>query len=59
MYNINDIKCIISMILNVLFSSVLIFYYYYDGFRSVTNLLTSILLIIQKLQRNYTINDII
>ena len=50
-----NFACIIIMILNILFSSVLIFYYYYDGFRSATSLITSILLIIQKLQKNYSI----
>jgi len=54
LYKLN-FACIISMILNILFSSVLILYYYYNGFRSVTSLLTSMLLIIQKLQRNYSI----
>lgn len=54
LYNLN-LTCIIVMLLNISFSTVLILYYYYNGFRSVTNLITSILLIIQKLQKNYFI----
>ena len=54
LYRLNY-ACIVSMILNILFSSIIIFYYYYDGFRSATSLLASILLIAQKLERNYSI----
>jgi hypothetical protein len=40
---------LILSISNVIFSAVLIFYYFYDGFRSVTTLVTSVLLVSQKL----------
>jgi len=52
----NIIKfCIINFYINVVFSSILIFYYYYDGFRSVSTLLTSVLLVSQKLYNTYSI----
>ena len=41
--------------LNVLFSSILIFYYFYDGFRSITTLLSNVLLVSTKL---YHLNNI-
>jgi len=41
--------------INVVFSSVLIFYYFYDGFRSVTVLVTNVLLVSQKLYQTLTI----
>jgi hypothetical protein len=40
---------LILSISNVIFSAFLIFYYFYDGFRSVTTLVTSVLLVSQKL----------
>jgi hypothetical protein len=40
---------LISYILNVIFSCVLIFYYYYDGFRSVTTIVANLLLVSGKL----------
>ncbi len=40
---------------NVLFSSILIFYYFYDGFRSITTLLSNVLLVSTKL---YHLNSI-
>ncbi len=40
---------------NVVFSSVLIYYYFYDGFRSVTALLTNVLLVIGKLYSTWDI----
>jgi hypothetical protein len=52
----NIIKfCTINFYINVVFSSILIFYYYYDGFRSVSTLLTSVLLVSQKLYNTYSI----
>ena len=42
--------------INTLFSSILIFHYYYDGFRSVTTLITSVLLVSQKLYQLYSIS---
>jgi hypothetical protein len=60
-YNIliNNItkKAIINFYINAVFSSILILYYYYDGFRSVTTLITSILLVSQKLYSTYVISS--
>ncbi len=42
-------------ILNVLFSSILIFYYFYDGFRSITTLLGHLLLVSSKLYNLYIV----
>jgi hypothetical protein len=42
-------------IFNVLFSSILIFYYFYDGFRSVTTLLGHLLLVSSKLYNLYIV----
>ena len=36
--------CIINYILNILFSSILILYYYYDGVKSITTLITNVIL---------------
>lgn len=46
---------IIMKTLNVIFSSVLIFYYYYDGFKSVTTIISNVLLVSDKL---YNLVDI-
>jgi hypothetical protein len=43
--------------INVAFSSVLIFYHFYDGFRSVTVLVTNVLLVSQKLYQTLTISS--
>ncbi len=40
---------------NILFSSILIFYYFYDGFRSVSTMLSNVLLVSNKLYTLYTI----
>jgi hypothetical protein len=49
-----------SYTLNVIFSCVLIFNYYYDGFRSVSTMLANLLLVSGKLHSLYTIyNDCI
>jgi len=40
---------------NVLFSSILIFYYFYDGFRSVTTLLGHVLLVSSKVYNLYIV----
>jgi len=48
---------VINFYMNALFSSILIFYYYYDGFRSVTTLITSVLLVSQKLYSTYVISS--
>jgi hypothetical protein len=45
--------CLIMIIFNIIFTSVMIYKYYYDGFRSVTGLITSVILIFQKLYYNY------
>jgi hypothetical protein len=42
-------RTLISYIANVIFSCVLIFYYFYDGFRSVTTLVANVLLVSGKL----------
>jgi hypothetical protein len=42
--------------INVTFSSILIFYYYYDGFRSATVLITNVLLVSQKLYQTVLIS---
>ena len=49
--------CVINFYINCIFSCVLIFYYYYDGFRSVSTLLTSVLLVSQKLYSVYSISS--
>jgi len=46
--------CMGIFYLNVLFSCILIFYYYYDGFRSVTSLIAYVLLVSQKLYFMYS-----
>lgn len=46
---------LITYILNLIFSCVLIFYYFYDGFRSVTTLLANVLLVSGKLHSLITI----
>lgn len=45
------------MILNILFSCSLIYIYFYDGFRSITVMLSNILLISSKLYSLYTISN--
>ena len=51
---------LITYTLNVIFSCVLIFNYYYDGFRSVSTMLANLLLVSGKLHSLYTIyNDCI
>jgi hypothetical protein len=51
---------LITYILNVIFSCVLIFYYFYDGFRSVTTIVANLLLVSGKLHSLITIyNDCI
>jgi len=40
---------------NVLFSSILVFYYFYDGFRTATTLLANVLLVSTKLYHNVEI----
>lgn len=49
--------CTVNFYMNVIFSSVLIFYYYYDGFRSVSTLITSVLLVSQKIYNVYSISN--
>jgi len=39
----------VFFILNILFSCILIFYYFYDGFRSATTLIANVLLVFSKL----------
>ena len=46
---------LLTYILNLIFSCVLIFYYFYDGFRSVTTLLANVLLVSGKLHSLITI----
>ena len=50
-------RAIVNFYINAVFSSVLILYYYYDGFRSITTLITSILLVSQKLYTTLTISS--
>ncbi len=40
---------IVMKTLNVIFSSILIFYFYYDGFKSVTTMISNVLLVSDKL----------
>ena len=47
--------CLFMVLTNILFTSYMIYYYYYDGFRSVTGLISSVLLILQKLYYNYDV----
>jgi len=51
------VSCVTCHILNTIFSAVLIFYYYYDGFKSVTTLLTNFLLVCSKLYLCYDVSD--
>ena len=51
------VSCVACHILNTIFSAVLIFYYYYDGFKSVTTLLTNFLLVCSKLYLCYDVSD--
>ena len=44
--------CLLMMSLNVLFSAVVIYHYYYDGFKSITAFITNVFLIVQKVNRN-------
>jgi hypothetical protein len=46
---------IILFSFNLLFSCILIFYYFYDGFRSVSTMLSNVLLVTNKLYTLYTI----
>lgn len=52
LYYINYV-CLFMILTNILFTSIMIYKYYYDGFRSVTGLLTCVILIFQKLYYNY------
>lgn len=47
--------CIIMMLLNILFSGISIFLFYYNGVKSATSFVTSILLIVQKVYKNHEI----
>ena len=48
----------INFVLNVVFSSVLVLYYFYDGFRTATTLIANVLLVTSKLTGMWTIiND--
>jgi len=52
------IVTIILFTLNVLFSGILIFYYFYDGFRSISTMLANVLLVSSKLHFLYnTLNE--
>lgn len=53
-----NITCLIVMILNIIFSSIAIFGYHYNGFRSITGLFSSIILIFSKIYYNFNILDI-
>jgi hypothetical protein len=46
---------IVTFVLNAIFSSVLIFYFFYDGFRSVSSMITNLLLISSKLYKDWSI----
>jgi hypothetical protein len=45
----------VNFILNVIFSCVLVFYYFYDGFRTVTVLIANVLLVASKLSNMWDI----
>jgi hypothetical protein len=45
--------CFFMILTNILFTSIMIYKYYYDGFRSITGLITCVILIFQKLYYNY------
>lgn len=45
----------ILFIMNSIFSSVLVIYYYYDGFRTITTLIANILLVVTKLYSYYSV----
>jgi hypothetical protein len=44
-------------IMNSIFSGVLVIYYYYDGFRTITTLIANILLVVTKLYSYYSITN--
>jgi hypothetical protein len=58
-YNIKCYNVIIYtsivFVLNTIFSSVLVFYFFYDGFRTVTTLIANVLLVSAKLYKFYDI----
>ena len=45
----------IFFIMNVIFSNILIFYFYYDGFRSITVTISNVLLVSNKLYQSFDI----
>ena len=47
--------CTIFIILNIIFSSIFIYLYSYNGYRSITGLFSSVLLVLEKLYYNYTV----
>jgi len=51
----NNVICIICFIMNIVFSSIILFYYYYNGVKAITSILTNIILILQKVYKNYNI----
>jgi len=48
--------CIMIYLINVVLSCVLVFYYFYDGFRSVTSMITSVLLVANRLYTSYDVS---
>ena len=54
---INIYVSILMFAMNTLFSCILIFYYYYDGVRSVTTLVSSVLLQTSEIYNIYTISN--
>lgn len=51
------LSCICMFIINIIISSYSIFTYYYNGDKSITGLIASIILILQKLQKNYSVTS--
>jgi hypothetical protein len=47
------------MFLNIVFSSILVYIYGYNGYRSITGLFSSILLVIEKLYYNYSVLNLV
>jgi hypothetical protein len=47
--------CLFMIITNIIFTSIMIYKYYYDGFRSITGLFSIVILIFQKLYYNYDV----
>jgi hypothetical protein len=51
----SNYACLFMLVSNIIFTSVMIYKYYYNGFRSITGLFSVVILIFQKIYYNYDI----